>query len=104
MQQEKILATLTGHDANSCLEIAACCDADDRKGIKLRRLAWGQGVGWYCQQALWLTPEEAEGLLVTLRKSRDAWRGETQQSPGKVIPFPNAAGSQGKPEQKFAVQ
>ena len=104
MQQEKILATLAGNDANSCLEVTACCDADDREGIKLRRLAWGQGVGWYCQQALWLSTEEAEGLLIALRKSRTAWRGETHRSPGKVIPFPQAAGSPGKPEQKLAVQ
>ena len=104
MQHEKILATLASDEANSCLEVTACCDADDKEGIKLRRLAWSQGIGGYCQQALWLTTEEAEGLLLALRKSRDAWRGETQRSPGKIIPFPKAASSQEKPEQKLAVQ
>src|SRR5262249_48352360 len=100
MQREKILATLTGTDANSCLEVVARGDTAEGEGIKLRRLAWGQGIGWYCQQALCLTPDEAEGLLVALRKSRDAWRGKTQRSPGKVIPFPKAAGGQGDPQQR----
>src|SRR5262245_53465994 len=104
MQPQKILATLAGNDPKARLEIALHNDADGRKGITLRRLAWGGGIGWYYQQALHLTADEAKGLFVTLRKSRETWRSQTQRSIRKVIPFPTGAGIQERRERKVASQ
>src|SRR5262245_42989775 len=102
MQPQKILATLAGNDPKARLEIALRSDAEGRKGITLRRLAWGGGIGWYSQQTLHLTADEAKGLLLTLRKSRETWRSQTQRYIRKVIPFPKGTGIQERRERKIA--
>lgn len=102
MEGEKLLATLGNRD--SVLEVALCMDATAGPHIELRRLSWGEGVGWYRQQTLQMTGAEAEGLLLALRASRSKWKSRAADSSRKVIPFPTLTSSQEKPERRTAWQ
>src|SRR5262245_54518564 len=97
---EKVLATLGNRDA--ALEVALCTAATGGPHLELRRLSWGDGVGWYRQQTLQITVTEAEGLLLALRAGRSKWKARAADSSRKVIPFPTLAGAQERPERKAA--
>jgi len=90
MQHEKILTTIVDASLTSRLEVAVCMDAQDGRTMELRRLSWGDGVGWYCQQTLRLGPREANGLFWALKGSRQQWRERSSTGQGKVIPLPLA--------------
>lgn len=91
MSHEQILSTITADNEHSRLQVALSCDAADEQTLELRRQSWGKGVGWYRQHTLQLGPAEAEALLQTLRTSGHAWRKQSGQAGGKVIPFPGRA-------------
>ncbi|HKA55483.1 MAG TPA: hypothetical protein VKJ47_17665, partial [Candidatus Binatia bacterium] len=95
MKGEKVLATLGNRD--TALEVALCTAATGGPHLELRRLSWGDGVGWYRQQTLQITVTEAEGLLLALRAGRSKWKARAADSSRKVIPFPTLAGAQGRP-------
>jgi hypothetical protein len=88
MEHEKILTTIIGANKTSRLEVALGQDAQGGRMIELRRLSWGDGVGWYCQQTLRLDPREAENLSWTLRGSHRQWRDQVSGHQGKIIAFP----------------
>jgi hypothetical protein len=90
MEHEKVLTTIVGANKTSRLEVALGTDAHDGRTMELRRLLWGDGVGWYCQQTLRLDPREAENLLWALRSSQHQWRDRSATGQGKVIPLPLA--------------
>jgi hypothetical protein len=90
MQHEEILTTIVGADQTSRLEVALSLDAHNRQTLELRRLSWGEGVGWYCQQTLCLGSQEIEDLLQVLRRSQIKWRAQCGRGQGKVIPFPSS--------------
>jgi hypothetical protein len=94
MQYEEILTTITSSNPTSCLEVAVCTGPQGKRKVELRRLWWGEGVGWYCQQSLRLDPSEAEGLLEALKGNRRRWGDRPLSFPGKVIPFPVPRASQ----------
>jgi hypothetical protein len=87
MPDEKILTTIVG-DQGSCLEVALGSDSQGKHTVELRRLSWGEGVGWYSQQTLRLDAKEAEDLLQALRQSRLKWCDQPAGKQGKVVPFP----------------
>lgn len=97
MEQEKVLTTIVGANKTSRLEVTLGPNAQGGRTVELRRLSWGDGVGWYCQQTLRLDPREAENLLWTLRGSRHQWRDQLLSGKGKVIPFPLRQTNQGNP-------
>lgn len=100
MQDEKILSTLASTNPASCLEVAVGTDSQGGRQLELRRLSWGEGIGWYCQQTLSLNADETAGLLQTLRASHFRWRDHLTIGRGTVIPFPFLlahAGIQGSP-------
>jgi len=101
MQQET-LATIAGTTPDTRLEVVLDTRAQDEKVIELRRLAWGKGVGWYCQQTLRLEASEAEALLHALRQSRSKWGHQSARPTGKVIPFPTLEEQQERPRQQTA--
>jgi len=88
MPHEQILTTIVGVNENSRLEVALGADSQSERTLELRRLSWGEGVGWYCQQTLRLDAKEAENLLQVLRQSQRKWRDQSASRQGKVIPFP----------------
>jgi hypothetical protein len=88
MEHEKVLTTIAGADKTSRLEVALGPDAQDGRMLELRRLSWGDGIGWYCQQTLRLDPREAENLLWALRSSRRRWRDQALGQSGNIIAFP----------------
>ena len=88
MPHEEILTTIIGVNQTSRLEVVLGLDSQKERTLELRRLSWGEGVGWYCQQTLRLDPKEAENLLLTLRQSKCKWRDRPASRQGKVIPFP----------------
>jgi hypothetical protein len=88
MHYEKILTTIVGVNQSSCLEVALGSDSQGEHTVELRRLSWGEGVGWYSQQTLRLDAKEAENLLQALRQSQFKWRTRPAGKQGKVIPFP----------------
>lgn len=87
MQQEQVFTTIVGPGPDRLLEIASGVDTLGRPYLELRRLGWGNGVGWYRQQTLQLDPQETSALKRALRELR-------QQKPyrrgarGKVLAFP----------------
>jgi hypothetical protein len=95
MQHEEILTTISGTNRASCLEVAFCTDSLGGRKLELRRLSWGEGVGWYCQQTLRLDPSESEELLWALKGNRYRWRDRPASGGGKVIPFPVLSAPQG---------
>jgi len=88
MRNEKVLTTIAGAGLTSRLEVAMCMEAQDGRTLELRRLSWGDGVGWYCQHTLRLDPREAESLFWALRGSRPQWREQSVEKRGKVIALP----------------
>jgi hypothetical protein len=102
VEGEKVLATLGNRD--SVLEVVLCADATDGSHLELRRLSWGEGIGWYRQQTLQMTVAEAEGLFLALRASRSKGKARAIDSSRKVIPFPTLTGSREKPERRTAWQ
>jgi hypothetical protein len=104
VEGEKVLTTLGNRELDSVLEVALCTDATGGPHVELRRLSWGEGVGWYRQQTLQITVAEAEGLLLALRASRSKWKSRAADSSRKVIPFPTLTSSPEKPERRTAWQ
>jgi hypothetical protein len=102
VQHETTLATIAGAHPDTLLEITVRSGDTDEQHLKLRRLSWGEGVGWYRQQTLQLDASEAEELLLALRKNRSQWRKHPQESHGTVIPFPARTALQDKQERKTA--
>lgn len=102
MYQEEILTTIAGTSSDSRLAVALCMGGADGRYLELRRLSWGEGIGWYRQQTLRLDAAEAEGLLLALRGHRNKWREPTEEPKGKVIPFPMLTDFQGQRERKTA--
>jgi hypothetical protein len=93
MPHEKVLTTIAGNQS-SCLEVSLGSDSQGGHTVELRRLSWGEGVGWYSQQTLRLDAKEAENLLQALRQSQFKWRNRPAGEQGKVIPFPSLPTSQ----------
>lgn len=102
VQHETTLATITGANPDTLLEITLCPGHADEQYLELRRLSWGEGVGWYRQQTLRLHADEAEELLLALRGNRSKWRKHSQGLRGKVILFPAQAGQQNQQERRTA--
>jgi len=100
VEGEKVLTTLGNGDP--ALEVALCTEATGGPHLELRRLSWGDGVGWYRQQTLQITVAEAEGLLLALRASRSKWKARVADPSRKVIPFPTLANSPEKPVRRAA--
>lgn len=98
MQKEEILTTIASTRPDTCLEVAVYKDSAGEPGIELRRLSWGEGIGWYRQQTLRLDAAEAAGLLHTLRGQ---WRDRSSRPVGKVVPFPLLTRTK-RPERKTA--
>lgn len=88
MEHEKVLTTIIGTNETSRLDVALGPDVQGGRTIELRRLSWGDGVGWYCQQTLRLDPREAEELLWALKGNRRKWRDQPDERTGKIIVFP----------------
>jgi len=99
---EEILTAVAGTNPDSVLEVALCTGGADGRYLELRRLSWGEGIGWYRQQTLRLDVTEAEGLLLALRGNRNKWGERSEEPKGKVIPFPTLTDFQGKCERKTA--
>ena len=93
MPHDNILTTIVGCQS-SCLEVALGSDSQGGHTVELRRLSWGEGIGWYSQQTLRLDAKEAENLLQALRQSQFKWRNRPAGEQGKVIPFPSLPTSQ----------
>lgn len=88
MQHEKALTTIVGENLTSRLDVSLQTDSQGRKTVELRRLSWGDGVGWYGQQTLCLDLKETACLLHALKQTRLAWQDRPMSNPRKVIPFP----------------
>jgi hypothetical protein len=103
VQQERIVSTIKGPEPEKILEVAAGVDAVGRSYLELRRLSWGKGVGWYCQQVLRLDPQETTALKQAFRElQRRTLR--RQESRGQVLLFPRRAITNGQSLQKTSRQ
>ena len=85
---QDMLITLGGISSDTLLEVALSEQPEGGPTIALRRLSWGEGVGWYRQQTLRLDALEAEGLLQILARAKRKRSGGLGQPRGKVIAFP----------------
>src|SRR5262245_31427795 len=68
VRQERVVTTIASPDPDRILEIASDVDATGKSYLEVRRLSWGKGVGWYCQQTLRLDPQETAVLKKTLQE------------------------------------
>ncbi|MEW6296980.1 MAG: hypothetical protein AB1671_04470 [Thermodesulfobacteriota bacterium] len=95
MADEKTLATIASSDPDVRLEVVLCTREAEPPIIELRRLSWGEGIGWFRQQTLRLEAAEAEYLLSTLRGNQRRWKPRPAHPHAtKVIPFPRPADRQ----------
>ncbi len=82
--REEILAVIPQQQDR--LEVVWVEDGEGKKAFELRRLLWGEGVGWYRLHTFRLEPGGVEALLKTLRQARRRLKGE--KGWGQVVPFP----------------
>ena len=88
VQNKENLTTIVSAHPSARIEVTVNSEGQGERTVALRRLTWGEGVGWYCQQTLCLDAKEAEQLLQALRQTRSAWCPRLESKSGKVIPFP----------------
>ncbi len=83
------LATIPNtRDTDTLLELTLEHSAAGKPIVALQRLSWSESLGWYPQQPFYLSPDEAESLLQSLRSTRQLWQTQQPRTPGKVVPFP----------------
>ncbi|MCS6927160.1 MAG: hypothetical protein NZ578_14810 [Candidatus Binatia bacterium] len=89
MGDEKTLATIPSADPDTLLEVVLCTRATAPPVIELRRLSWGEGIGWFRQHTLRLEAGEVSHLCATLRRYHRRWKPPAAPShAAKIIPFP----------------
>ncbi len=96
VRHERVVTTVGGSGSERVFEVTTGVDASGRAYLELRRLGWGNGVGWYCQQALRLDPQETTALKHAVR----ALQRQTllRHAPrGKVLLFPKHGKTDGQP-------
>jgi hypothetical protein len=88
-QQEEVLATIPQRDDDAVLEVVMTHDTPGATNIELRYLAWGNGLGWYCQQTLKLDGTTAPDLIRALGIVQRRMEHQAVESLAhKVLPFP----------------
>ena len=86
--QEEIIATILQESPESQLEVAVIQDSAKGNTIELRRLLWGEGIGWYRLHTLRLDRAAVKVLLGALKQAQNRLEKGTANGRGKVIPFP----------------
>ena len=59
---ETLLTTIPGADDDERLELVLCISADGENRLELRQQSWGEGVGWYTQGTIELSPHQVADL------------------------------------------
>ena len=62
MPSDVVLATIPGGGDQDRLQVVLSHDLDGRSTISLRQQSWGDGVGWFTQASLDLTPGQLRQL------------------------------------------
>lgn len=100
--QQQLLAIIAVANPDTLLEVSLDQHPQGGQSIELRRLSWGEGVGWYGQQTLRLDTTEAEALLRALKQHRNKWQAKSTEPKRKVLLFPGLADRQEKSRQQIA--
>ena len=92
---EQVVATFPQERDDTILEMALVQHKGGGVEVELRKMVWGDGLGWYRQSTLTLDQAAARkllGALSSVRRRLDpsgaARNGD--QHDGKVIPFPDS--------------
>lgn len=87
--REVCLGVIDGRQEGEKLELACRENEFGTVEVELRLLAWGEGIGWYCQRTLPL-PGNLAGLRVLLRRAERLGRGRSaeRRAGGRVLSFP----------------
>jgi hypothetical protein len=92
---EVCLGVLDGDTQDEKFEVVLCPQKSGRATVELRRVCWGEGVGWYVQRTMPL-PGELTGLRALLRRAQrlgsSAGHGTRKGAGAKVfrLPYPDA--------------
>ena len=69
MQQETIVATLSGQTEDDRLVVVLCQHANGGNALELRQQSWGEGVGWFTQSTVEMSPHQVAELRNALGAS-----------------------------------
>lgn len=86
--QEEIIATIPQESPESRLEVVLIQDGAGSDTVELRRLLWGEGIGWYRLHTLRLDRAAVKVLFRTLKQAQNRLEKGPANGRGKVIPFP----------------
>ena len=75
MPQETIVTTLSGQTEEDRLVVVLCQYAAGANALELRQQSWGDGVGWFTQSTVEMSPRQVANL-------RNALGGSPGQPPG----------------------
>ncbi|MAV36331.1 MAG: hypothetical protein CMJ59_12845 [Planctomycetaceae bacterium] len=74
MPQETIVTTLSGQTEEDRLVVVLCQYAAGANALELRQQSWGDGVGWFTQSTVEMSPRQVANL-------RNALGGSPGQPP-----------------------
>jgi hypothetical protein len=99
---QDIVTTLIGTSPDTLLEVALSEQPEGGPTLEVRRLSWGEGVGWYRQQTLRLDALETAGLLRVMESAKREKHKRFERQGGKILPFPPRSNRPGETEQQTA--
>jgi len=99
---QDMVTTLIGTSPDTLLEVALSQQPEGGPTLEVRRLSWGEGVGWYRQQTLRLDALETAGLLRVMENAKREKHKCLERRGGKILPFPPCGNRQSETEQQTA--
>lgn len=87
--REQCLGVIDGRHEGEKLELIYRENESGAGEVQLRLLAWGEGIGWYCQRTLPL-PRDLACLRVLLRRAERFTRGRSARTEAgaRILPLP----------------
>ena len=70
MQQETIISTLPGQTEDDRVVIVLCQQGMGPNTLELRQQSWGEGVGWFTQSSVEMSPSQVADLRNVLGVSQ----------------------------------
>jgi hypothetical protein len=85
---EQVIATIPHSHPENRLDVVVGHDGAQSLHLELRALAWGEGIGWYCQQTLTLSVQRSRPYTApSVRSSAGAGTTPPHARTGRSSPF-----------------
>ncbi len=92
MAHRTVLATIAGSEPHQRLQVALTQGGDGRLAIDLRDQHYAEGIGWFDQRTLALSPQQFRQLQAVLGLQA-ATIAEAEQEAPAILPFPGPRGA-----------